>query len=217
MRTQCGTLGCTFIYQKVEDSMLKIFIAFLLMMGVANAETVMTARGPREINDGDIVPFNSMWEGQIKNLKDVTFIGWNFSRKTPHTKVFNNCTNLTFIDCNLNNVELQADFTTHGSLTIHQREYELGGKNYREVECGDNKTRTYEMTEEDVDIIERDFGSLTKTDKDKIKAKYDEDGVSYIEHTEEQILTDIKDTPNDKKIEAIRISPNDTRFDHLRK
>ncbi len=150
---------------------------FLLMCGIASAETIQSARGFVEINDKDTYIGNSFWTGTIENLDDVTFKNVNFSRPTPHTVVFVNCTNLTFIDCNLNNVELQADFTVQGSLTIHQREYELLGKNYREIECGDNKTRTYEISE-----IEDTEGQLT--------------------------LTNTKDTPNDKKIKAIRIHPN---------
>lgn len=185
-----------------------LLILFLLLPSLCFGATIQTARGPLEVKNGDTLQCNSMWVGTIDGLDKVTFVGWNFSRDIPHTEVFTHCTNLTFIDCNLNNVELQDDFTTQGSLTMHQREYESLGKTYKEVECGDNKIRLYELISEDIDIIERDFGNLTKADKDKIKAELYRDEMGYIEHREEQILISTEDTPSEKIIKGIRIHPN---------
>ena len=124
-----------------------LLLGLMLCPQRIEAKTVITARGSLEINDGDTVRKNSMWEGQITGLKDVTFIGWNFARKTPHTEVFVNCLNLTFIDCNLVNVELQSDFIIDGSLIMHKREYEMLGVKYEEIEYRDGKTKTFEVIE----------------------------------------------------------------------
>lgn len=196
---------------------MRFIIAFLLLTSVCYAEQIQSARGIVEINDGDIYRGNSFWEGTIENLDNVTFVGTNFSRPEPHTEVFINCSNLTFVDCNLVNVELQDDFTTWGSLTIHIEEYEQGNKRYRKVEDGKNKTKMYEKIEEDIDIVERDFPDLKKKDKNKIKEKLKEQNVEVIKHIEREILISVEDTPNEKKIKGNRISPNDTRFEYLRK
>lgn len=44
----------------------------------------------------------------------------NFSQKEPHTDVISG-KNLTFIECNLNNVEIDPSWTIIQSLTIHSR------------------------------------------------------------------------------------------------
>ncbi len=139
-----------------------ILVLLLILTPLAYAETVNSARGQIDIQKGDIVYHQSFWEGQISNLEDVTFVECNFARKQPHTQVFVNCKNLHFIDCNLTNVELQNDFIIQGSLTIHTREYEALGKEYREVECGDNKTRLYER----IKIADNDSRLELRTVKD---------------------------------------------------
>lgn len=185
---------------------LKYFlISFLLFPVLCQAEQITSARGIVTINDGDTYKGNSFWTGTIENLDNVTFIKTNFSRKIPHTDVFVNCTNLIFIDCNLVNVELQADFKTQDSLTIHRREYGNLGINYIEVECGDNKTRTYRIDAETIDTVERDFKTLSVADKDKIKQKYMDDGINYTEDNIEEVLISKMETPDAKKIKAIRI------------
>ncbi len=63
-----------------------------------------TARGNQTVTEGDILGQNSMFTGTIDSVSNITFYGWNFSRKTL-TEVFTDCTNITFIDCNLMNVE----------------------------------------------------------------------------------------------------------------
>lgn len=185
---------------------LIVLLILCFWFGNADCAEIQTARGPQTINNGDTVYGNSKWSGTIDGLENVTFVSWNFSQQNPHTQLFINCSNLTFIDCNLNNVELQSDFTVDGCLTIHQRTYKDNGKDYKEIECGDNKTRTYEMTEEDIDVIERDFKTLSLADKQKIRDKYEEEGVETTIRSENQVLVNIEETPNDKKITAIRIS-----------
>jgi len=171
-----------------------------------------------QVKDGDIIRGpNSKWTGAVDNLHDVTFLNWNFNRKIPHTKVFTNCANLTFIDCSLVNVELQDDFTTHGSLTIHVEEYEQEGKKYRKVEDGKNKTKIYEKIEEDVDIIERDFSELSSQIKKRIRKSYQKLGINTINHIEREELISMEDTPNEKRHKGQYLSPNDNRFDYLRK
>lgn len=183
---------------------MRYFWIFLLIGSVAFAEPIITARGQIEVNDGDTLKRNSMWEGQVKNLNDVIFIGWNFARKIPHTKVFVNCANLKFIDCNLVNVELQDDFIVDGSLTIHKRFYSIGDENFEEVECGDNKTRTYRIIDEEIDIVDRDFPEFNAGQKKKLRDKLIEQGLETTERLQQIILIDVKETPDAKKIRAIR-------------
>lgn len=185
-----------------------LFIFLLFWCSVCQAGEVQTARGLRNINNGDVIRKNSMWEGQIKDLEDVTFIGWNFSRLIPHTIVFVNCKNLKFVDCNLNNVELQEDFIVQGCLTIHQETKQVGTEKHRIIECGDNKIRTYKVVDETIDIVERDFPTLSKVNKDKIRTKYEDEGIVTVYTDQQEKLINIGDTPDDKKIKAIRISPN---------
>ena len=188
------------------------------MCGVCFAnDTVQTARGEVYIEDGT-TPFtihpktgkkvysNLMSSGTVENLDDVTFIGWNFSRKIPHEIVFINCTNLTLIECNLVNVEMQADFTADRSLTIHKRKYEMLGKKYTEVECGDNKTRTYREDEDVHDSVEDKFKDFKKEDKDKIKAELEADGVQTVFINKIDVLISTEETPNEKKIKHSRIT-----------
>jgi hypothetical protein len=188
---------------------MKFLIIFFLLCSPCLADTtIKTARKQLTIKDGDVLQQDSMWVGTVENISDVTFVKWNFAREVPHTVVFKNCHNLTFIDCNLANVELQDDFTIKGSLTLHVEEYEQNGKKYRKVECGDNKTRIYEKIISDIDVVEKDFPDLTKAQKDLMKQKITDAGGQVIEHTEKQELKTVEDTPNDKKIKGIRISPN---------
>jgi len=195
---------------------MKILIAFLLLTSVCFAEQVQSARGIVEINDGDIYRGNSFWTGTIKNLDNVTFVGTNFSRKTPHSEVFINCTNLTFIDCNLNNVELQSDFKHKGSLTIHQREYEMLGIKYKELEDGHGKTKVYELIEEEIDIIERDYSTFNDEQKELIRQKYQEQELPITITEKRTELKTIKETTSEKRIKGTKISPNSLKLEHLK-
>ena len=62
---------------------------------------------------------------------DTTIKGVNFSRKNSHTNSIQG-KNLTFIDCNLNNVEIDPTWTIIGGLHIHSRHriIEEDGKTY---------------------------------------------------------------------------------------
>lgn len=168
--------------------------------------------------DGSIVKGpNSKWHGTIENLDSVVFQNWNFNREIPHTQVFVNCTNLTFIDCSLVNVELQDDFIHQGSLTIHVTECENLGVKYRKVECGDNKIREYDVSEYEIDIVDQEFPELEDNVKEKIRKKYKDDGMETVEKYKKNILVKVEETSDDKKIKGIKISPNDIMFDSLRK
>lgn len=187
-----------------------LIIPFLLVAFNASAFTIQTARGNIEVKSGDVLKYNSMWTGQVdcKGEGNITFKGWNFSRKVPHTIVFVNCHDLTFINGNLNNVELQDDFTTKGALTIHQEIKTVGNEQHHIVERGDGKTVTYKVVEIQVDLVEDEFPLLSLEQKNRLRAKYDEEGITHqFTQKEEQFLS-IKDTPNDKKIKGIRIHPN---------
>jgi len=179
-----------------------LLLGLMLCPQRIEAKTVITARGSLEINDGDTVRKNSMWEGQITGLKDVTFIGWNFARKTPHTEVFINCSNLTFIDCNLTNVELQTDFIIDGSLIMHKREYEMLGVKYEEIEYKNGRTKEFKVEEIETDIVERDYSELSKEKKDKLR--------ETIPNIFEEKITLISegDTTNEKKIKVKYVNPN---------
>ena len=138
--------------------MLRALLCFFLFCGGAEAQIIQTARGPIEINDGDVicppdifgpdapactVNFRfTKWNGTIENLHDVTFVMGRFNRKVPHSVVFVNCSNLTFIDSSLTNVELQDDFTIRSSLTIHKWEEQVGNRNKQQGDhrgqSGDN-------------------------------------------------------------------------------
>lgn len=204
----------------------KTFIIFFSICSLCFADaTVQTARGPQFIKDGTtafrivriddeykVVYHNSMWSGTIDGLNNVTFKNWNFSRTTPHTIVFTHSTNLTFIQCNLNNVEIPLDSTVEDSLTIHQRQYEMLGKKYKEVECGDDKTRTYRIDETDVDLIEeklKDLG-MEKSDidkvKDNVKDKYILEGKEtvIIKGRKREVLISTEDTPYEKTYKRIK-------------
>jgi len=175
-------------------------------------ETIQSERGPVTVENGDTLRQNSAWTGTIENLDDVTFIEWNFSRSVPHTVVFMNCTNLKFIDCNLNNVELQADFEFDGSLTIHQKKYEIAGIKYKEVECGDNKIRTWRIDDIFEDDVEDNFPDMKQKDKDKLKQMYQDDDREYQRTIKKEVLIDEVETPSDKKIQARK-----SDLSHLRK
>jgi len=165
-----------------------------------------------QVKDGDILYNNSKWEGLVENLNDVTFVRWNFSRSTPHTEVFKNCTKLSFYQCNLNNVEIPTDSTVIDCLTIHQEEKLVGSEIHRIVECGDNKTRTYLIKKENLDIVEADLldkGIPKAKIPDIKKAVVD----TYIEQGKETIiidgkvteeLIDTKETPIEKSYKSIK-------------
>ena len=176
-----------------------------MMCGVASADTtIQTARKSLFIKDGSTVQRDSFWTGTIENLDNVTFVGWNFSRKTPQTEVFKNCTNLTFIDCNLVNVKLQSDFIIKGGLAIQKRTYEKDGKNYNEVECADGKTRTYEIIVEQENDVDTKYSDLTKAQKDKIKQDFTDNEIEYQRTTTREVLSNVKKTTNSIITDIIR-------------
>jgi len=179
-----------------------ILIIFLLCIAFpCEAVTVNFARGPMEVKNGDTVTgWKSFFEGTIDGLENVTFEKINFSRGVPRTVVFTNCKNLTFIKCNLANVLVPKDSIVEDSLIVQSREYEQLGKTYRKVECKDGKTRTYEVKDEIVDVIDRDYKDLNTDEKEKLKSQYDKLGIEYTEETHEVLLILTEDTPNDKKI-----------------
>ncbi len=151
----------------------KTLIIFFIMCGVCFGAEITTARGTITINNGDTVQRRSMWEGQIDGIKDVTFIGWNFVRKNPHTVVFTNSSNLTFIDCNLTNVELAQDFIIDGSLVMHKRRYQLLGINYDEIEYKNGKTKVFKIENENTpEEIVTLLSTEDTQDVKKIKVKY---------------------------------------------
>lgn len=185
----------------------RLTVLFLcILLGNAYAETVQTTRGPWEIESNSVVQGpTSLLPGEVmRNLENVTFTAFHVISANPHTERFINCKNLTFIDSNLYNTEIPADFTTIRTLTIHKRFYTDSGKNYEEVECGDNKTRTYEIVDTSVNVIDRDFPLLSSNQKDVIRAKYEEEGITLIEGGDNLELRTIKDTPNEKKYTHIK-------------
>lgn len=141
---------------------MRYFWLFLLIPSLCWAQTIdlETARGTIKVKKGDTLAQNSKWKGQVIGLEDVTFRNWNFVRKTPHTEIFVNCKNLTFVQCNLTNVEIPKDATVIDSLTIHVEEKKVGNKLHRIVECGDGKTRTYLIEKEDFDVVEHDLKEM---------------------------------------------------------
>jgi len=152
-----------------------IILSVFLWGVVAEAQTVQFARGPREVVNGTVDnpaifqgPF-SFWTGGMDDVHDVIFIRGNFSRKVPHTVVFTNSSRLTFINCNLNNVEIQTDFVTKGSLTIHQHEEVIGPDTFVVVERGDNKTSRYRINSSTFDITDEEYPNLTVAERRGIR------------------------------------------------
>lgn len=85
---------------------------------------------------------------------NTTIKGVNFTQKEPHTIAITG-KNLTFIECNLKNVEIDESWKLVNSLSIHGREREDGGIKIYEVE---NKGIFEEVSREeilsgDIDII----------------------------------------------------------------
>jgi hypothetical protein len=152
---------------------IKFILLFLLIPTLCFGAEITTARGAITINNGDTVKQRTMPEGQIKGLKDVTFIDWNFTRENPHTEVFVDCSNLTFIDCNLVNVELQDDFIVDSSLTLHKRRYSEIGVDKEEVELRDGTTKIYRIDDKDTINETRTLLTTKETeDAKKIQVKY---------------------------------------------
>jgi len=135
-------------------------------------------------------------------LHDVTFVGWNFNREIAHTDVFINCSGLKFIECSLKNVNIPNDSIVEGGLKLHISEYEEEGKQYKKIECGDGKTRTYEINESYLDVVDEDFPLESKEVKDKIKAKYQDEGIELIRHNKTEDLIKTEDTKIEKAIIA---------------
>jgi hypothetical protein len=98
--------------------MTKILLAIIAttvfcFAGIACAQTwqIETARGTQEIRNKDILAENSMWEGQIKDVRPddyILFDHWNFNRETPED-VFINCDNIILSDCQTTNVNIPTD------------------------------------------------------------------------------------------------------------
>jgi len=170
---------------------------------MVQAATIQTARGEIIVQDGEVLKRNTMRDGQIVGLKDVVFNGWNFARPSqPHSEIFVNCENLTFYQCNLTNVEIPADSTVIDCLTIHRKEYNEHGKRYIEIQCGDNKTRTYEVDTE-IDLVDEDLMDIGIEDlspqlKQSIVEHYVLNGKPTISQDgEELILINTEETPNE--------------------
>lgn len=202
---------------------MRIFLIWLLFCPVVMAQTITTARGDVEVNDGDVVCaplyYNkdtegictvkskvTMWSGTVDGLNDVTFIGCNFSRKSPHSVVFTNSTNLTFIACNMTNVEGQSDFK-YGPRTphFHVEEKDVAGETHRIVERHDNKTVTYILVETEFDLIEEEYGITDPTEKAKISAQWQKEG-RPITRTDTAFVEDsVSNTANDKLIKGSKL------------
>lgn len=152
-------------------------------------------------------------EPLIENLNDVCFVRWNFQRDIPHTEVFRNCTNLTFVECNLMNVEIPEDAEVIDCLTIHREVKKVGNEIRLIIECGDNKTRTYKVHTENLDLVEADLAEmgivgekLTPSLKKAVVDDYIEKGKKTVEiggNVWEELI-DVKDTPSDKSYKHIK-------------
>jgi len=192
---------------------MRYFWIFFLICGVCFAETIDTARGTITFENGDVLKRNSMWEGQVENVHDVIFNNWNFARKQPHTEVFVNCSNLAFYQCNLNNVEIPEDATVIDCLTIHQEKKKIEDKDCIIIECGDNKTRTYEIIKEDIDIVEEDLLEMGITE-DKISTIKQSVVEHYVEKGKEVLIQDGKE---EMKLIKTEETPDAKSYKHIKR
>jgi hypothetical protein len=140
------------------------FLMLVIIVQPATADFIVRNRsGELLLEDGKTYKANRTWndvkkrsegfyaikEGTVENLKDVTFVGWIFNRTDPHTDVFINCKNLTFIDCKLVNVNLDKSFTSIRSDVKHIWEEENDGAILEITENWDNKTRVWNHEKKD--------------------------------------------------------------------
>ena len=155
------------------DKVISIILFLFIMAMPCEAVEIEFSRGMIDVQDGDTISKNMFIKGTIEGLNNVTFIGVHFTRLNPHTKVFINCANLTFIDCNLMNVELQSDFTVKGCLIIHKRKYNMIGVDYEELEYKDGKTKTFRIDNIGEETESKTLTNTKDTDNaKKINVKY---------------------------------------------
>jgi len=199
-----------------------ILIALLLWASPCLAWTIDTARGTQEVLEGDVLGQNSYGKTPFSDLNDVTFYKWNFSQEEPETDIFTNCTNITLIGCNLVNVHLPdgKGFEVIDCLTIQKNEkkykdFDSDMKNIIKSAYGktptddevfnitideDDNMTTYQIDEEEFDIVERDFAHLSELGRQKIKDNYTEQGIPVMRKKEETFVKLKREiAPNDKK------------------
>lgn len=190
-----------------------IVLTLLLICGNAYAITMPTARGNLEVADGDVLGGNSMWEGTVKGLNNVTFYDWNFSRQTKQ-EVFINCTNLTFVRCNLRNVIIpkDRDFKIIDCNHFYYREFEQDGQLYAETihENGDKVTAM--VLRETFDVVDREFTDEKGYDDIKraeIRQQYIDEGLPVERKIDDIIDVSLINKVNIKKA-PIEPKENDT-------
>lgn len=190
--------------QLVSKEIMKTLIILLLMCSTASAFTINTGRGVIEVNSGDVLKPNMLVGSEIdcEGESNITFKGWNFSQKTPHTRVFKNCKNIKIIGGNLSNVRIPKSFRVKGALTIHQRKYKSLGVRYKEIQGGDGKTRTYRLDRVEVDMIEDEYPNVTPEARAYLEQHFIANDKEIIGSYIKAVLINTEDTPNDKKIVA---------------
>ena len=174
---------------------MKKIVSLFLLIGLlslpcfAVSWDIDTARGVLTINENDVLGHSSKFTGTIENINDVTFYEWNFTRKQKE-EIFINCQNITLINCNLENVIILPDSGVEliNCSHLYRREYTENEITYEEIITHKNEKIIFRKNSEDIDIIERDFGSLPEVEKQKIKDKYIEHNLPIIQKTRNKIF-----------------------------